>query len=93
MFEENFDGYDSSYRIVFVGEWSDWEENGWLFIFEKDNRFYFLQGSHCVMTINNRYSFKNIQEITSDEALELMEEWADDETTADYSFLDPCIFY
>lgn len=94
MFEEYFTDYDPSYKIVFVGEWSDYEENGWIFIFCKDQQYFYLQGGYCLMVgWSPDPLFSDIDELTADEAIGMMLEWADVETTEDYAQMhDPCLF-
>lgn len=75
----NIRGYDPSYHCVFYADWCDWEESGWIYIFEKDKVYYSLEGGCCIDTEDNTdLSWDRLQYLTSDEeqALEVMLDWS-----------------
>lgn len=71
--------YDPSYNIVFEASWCDWEEYGWIYIFEKDGKYYALEGGHCVMCESYDTTWDDLYLVSEDEALELMFRWAEHE--------------
>lgn len=82
-----FAGFDPSYNLIFSAGWSDWEEGGWLFIFEKDGQAYSIEGGHCVMTGTSEPSFpEDLEPLSQDEALAMMLEWEPNENTEDFEW-------
>lgn len=76
--EDYFCGYDDSYTYIFYSSWESYEENGWIFIFEKEGKYYSIEGGYCVMQV---YPYKTTWgkdlsgPMSEDEALKLMIEW------------------
>lgn len=61
--------------LIFQGGWSDYEEHDYIKIYENDGRYYLHRNCHNVMC--DGPDKRPRQEITHDEALELMLEFAD----------------
>ncbi len=68
-------GYDSTYVPVFFDEWTTYEENGWVVIFEKNGSFYCQEGGYCVMAFDNTPEHFSPYSITDNQALQIIEEW------------------
>lgn len=81
MFDDFFEGYDPSYQLFFKASWQTWEEHGWIFIFEKDNQYYYIEGGYSVMSDNDYLpSFrKDLFELNEEQAFEKAKEWEDKE--------------
>lgn len=61
------------YNIEYYGEWSSYEEYGWILILEHNNLFYYLSGGYCVMSEDNNIlspEFNPIVEISLEYAIE-----------------------
>jgi hypothetical protein len=67
-------GYDPTYEIVHHAAWSDYEENGWMFILRKDSQLYLLTWAYSVMADDNTPKWYPIP-ISESEALKEMIEW------------------
>lgn len=77
---DKIEGYDPSYIPIFHSSWSDWEEGGFVYIFEKDNKFYTIEGGHCVMVEDNSTVWdRDLCEISEDDAIQVMIEWEEKE--------------
>ena len=63
--------------ILFEGSWSDDEEYAWVRIYQQGDRIYAKVRGHSIF--GGDYASR--REITQDEGLELMLEYADCETT------------
>jgi len=82
MFEEYFTGYDPSYNLIFQAEWSSWEEHGFVFLFEKDNRYFSIEADQNAMNCHLELSWdQNLCELDESEAIDLMIEWESLEAT------------
>ena len=90
-FDEYFDGYTPEYELVFSSGWSSWEESGWIFIFEKDGRYFSMGGGD-----NEDGSVRKCKipddlcELTQEEALKDMLDWAEDENTDYFGCIEIC---
>jgi len=42
-------GYDASYSLAYYNGWSDYEEHGWVAIFERDGQFFQCEGGYSPM--------------------------------------------
>lgn len=80
-YNDYFNGYDPSYELVFHSAWSSYEEHGWIFIFQKDKKFFSIEGGYCVMSEEGykEANWSELVEISQEEALNLMLEWSDNE--------------
>ncbi len=67
-------GYDPTYEIIHHAAWSDYEENGWMFILRKGQQHYLLYGGFSVMAEDNTPEWRPMP-ISEVEALEEMMEW------------------
>ena len=68
------DKYDSSMVPVWYSYWSDYEENGWSYVLEKDGQFYILSYRYSVMADDNECHWDPYP-VTEAEALEHMLSW------------------
>ena len=68
-------GHDPAYAVVFFDQWSTYEENGWVIIFEKDGSFYCQEGGYCVMASDNSPEQFSPYPITDQQALQIINEW------------------
>lgn len=64
--------YDPSYTPIYHGQWSSYEENGWMYLFERDGRYYILQGGYSVMAETHPDPVFDVEEISFEEAFEEM---------------------
>lgn len=79
-FEDYFENFDPTYNLFFHAAWSDYEEDGWIFIFEKDSKFFSIEGGHCIMVKDTTPDFAtDLTPLTEDEVLEIMTEWQENE--------------
>jgi hypothetical protein len=78
-YEDFFTNYDPGYKEVFHASWQDYEENGWIFIFEKGDEYFYIEGGYCVFGAgeDQRPDFSHKYKITFEKAFEKMEEWKD----------------
>lgn len=85
MYETYFNNYDPSYNLFFKGQWYSYEEYGWIMVFEKDNRFYYIEGGYCVFSDCNHIlpDFKDKEEIAEDYVLDILDGWKEDEFIED----------
>ena len=76
-YNDYFSGYDNSFEFVYHSSWSSYEEHGWIFIFEKNKKYYSIEGGYCVFQeFAENYNWnKDLMQITADESLNLMIEW------------------
>lgn len=74
---EEIPGYDPSYFKTYEGSWCDFEENGWIYIFTKDSKFYVLEYQYRVEAEDHSQPVwhNDFREVSDDEALELITEW------------------
>ncbi len=42
----SYEGYDSSYTLIYYNYWSEFESAGWLAIFERDNLYFKCNGGY-----------------------------------------------
>lgn len=77
QFADYFQNYDPSYEILFQDDWSGYEDSGWLFLFERDGKYYRIEGGTSALCYNDSPpNFKDeLEEITADEVLASLEEW------------------
>jgi hypothetical protein len=80
------EAYDTDYMPIWHAEWSDYEEWGWIYILEKDGRFYEQTGGYSVMSSDNT-PYWAPREITYEEMCEILDEWHEIETR-----MNACIF-
>lgn len=71
---EEIPGYTPAFEIVHYASWSDYEENGWIFILRKDNQLYALEYQYSVMSDDNSVRWDPYP-VSQDEAVELMISW------------------
>jgi len=67
------------FKLIFYGWWSDWEEDGWIIICEKSGQYYYQEGGHCVMAVDDKEKLFQPDLISEEEALQLMLEWEEHE--------------
>lgn len=60
-----------AYVIQYFDSWSTYEENGWMFILEKDKQFYMLFYQYSVLSDDNRVRWEPY-EVTEEEAIQEM---------------------
>lgn len=89
-FSEYFDDYSPVYELMFSAAWSDWEESGWMFIFAKDGKLFILEGGDSPTGSSSKLSMNDLCELSQDEALAAMLEWAEDENTHDFELIELC---
>lgn len=65
-------------NLLFFAAWADYEEDGWVVICEKDGKYFYQEGGHCVMVGYQPFEF-DLLEISEEEVLDLMEEWEEHE--------------
>lgn len=76
--KEQYPEFSDEYYVDFFGDWSTYEENGWMAILEKDGKFYQLSYQYSVMVDDNRVSWEldfNPDPISVEYALSEIEEW------------------
>lgn len=79
-FESYFENYDPSYQLAYQASWQSWEEDGWIFIFQKGTEYFSIEGGYCVMVEDHSLQdFKIGLEgpLTEDQILEIMIQWDD----------------
>ena len=78
-FEAYFTEYDPSYKLVFHAEWSDYEENGWIFIFWKNKEYFTIEGGYGIMQEDHNDRLfpldANLFKVSEQGAFELMLDW------------------
>jgi len=65
-------GYDASYEVLYYNTWSHWAEHGWLAILYKGGQHYEIGGGHSVMVDGPQHDAWVLDQITPDQALEIM---------------------
>lgn len=80
-----FEGWDPSYEVIFLGAWSDYEESGWVAVMHRNGRYYEQHGGYCVMAEDNT-DYWDPYPVSEDQAIETMIEWHEHDQT-------DCLFY
>ena len=76
----DIDGYDPEYQPIFHAGWYGYEESSWVWIFERDGKYYDLTGGYSVMCEGDQNTvWSDLREITEDIALEIMLDWDEHE--------------
>jgi len=78
-------GYDPTYKYVFSASWSDYEDYAWIYIFEKDGKYYSLEGGQCSgagygyfsTEWDHDWQFLEYLTDSQDEVLQVMMDWQD----------------
>ena len=65
---------DYTFQIVYYGDWSDYEESGYMFVLEKDGQYYIQQGGYSVMAEDNT-PYWDPWPCTEEQALKEMLDW------------------
>jgi hypothetical protein len=71
-------GADLTVNVLFFARWSNFEEGGGFYVFERDGQYFILEGGHYVESEGPDWSWSP-EAVTADVALARMLEWADDE--------------
>lgn len=79
MIEQNtcydLNNYDPSYTLIYEGGWWDSEEGIEILIFEKEDRYFILESGHLIYHGDYSRDFNRIEEISLEEAIEIVEEY------------------
>ena len=74
VLREEYPGQDTDAHVIqYFDSWSDYEENGWMFILEKDKQLYILHYAYSVY--GDRVSntpYWDLIPVTEDEAIQEM---------------------
>lgn len=62
-------GYDPTYVPIYHGQWSSYEENGWVYLLEREGRYYLLRGGYSVMAETHPDPVFDVEEISFEEAV------------------------
>ncbi|TLX16242.1 hypothetical protein [Rhizobium sp. MHM7A] len=69
-------GYDASYVLAYYNAWSDFEDNGWVAIFERNGQFFQCDGGYSPMVghVEEKLLYEPITLEQALEEIEAMEE-------------------
>lgn len=79
VLRENYLGQDiDAYAVLHFDSWSTYEENGWMFILEKDGNLFALEYAYSVFGDHSSNTpCWEPYPVTQEQALALMVEWDD----------------
>lgn len=74
--------------LIFSGDWSSYEEGAFIRVFQNKDKYFYVEGGDCPVAGYhfNDFTIEDLIEISQDEAVGIMMEWAENEDTEAYLY-------